>query len=271
MVLLRSEVKEWILPAPLTVSGEAGVSFSCIPDVRVAVTGVGSADIAGVVLASARGLGVAEVAGTGEVQLLPRPMGLASLSLDGTGSTIRDFALRVAGAEVSVSASAGVSVAALGQAGVLAVLEARALAPQVGSAEVVFEYYGNGDTPIFPFSLPFLFLPEGFDNGDAAAFVDVEGDGVAVVACDGGAEVPASLGEVELVVFGTNPVFPFQFPIVFNSLGVIRRAEAELSVSVSGVVVVPVLGDAGVGVVCSADLLTGSVFPDVLLPFVFSG
>lgn len=270
MVLLRSEVKEWILPAPLTVSGEAGVSFSCIPDVLVSGVASAVSAVAGYLPVSGVFLsGASEFACTGGVSLFPALVGDASPVLDGTGSTVRNVAARNAGAELPISGLSPIAVSGLSSAGVIVVPGGDAAVPQSGSASVTFEYYGTGDTPIFPFYLPFLLLPEGFDNSDAAAFVDVEGFVAPVVDTSGVAEVPGFDASGLFVLLGSIPIFPFQLPGAFDSLGAKNRGVAEVLVVGAGETVSECGGDAVVNVGGFSTYVSGCLLP-FNFPVLFS-
>ena len=170
----RDQIEEWVLPAPRVTVGDALFTLETVLPALVA--GVASAGVvpAGPGSVTVTVSGDAEVEGAGDVFAFPAPLGEAVVAVEAPG--LSDLARPTAGiAFLDVQDSVSVEVAADAVAGVVVVGVGDFVVPQVGDAEVEFEYYGDGDTPIFPFNLPFLFLPIDFSNLIAEAEADIVG------------------------------------------------------------------------------------------------
>lgn len=265
----RSEVKQWVQPPPLITFGEADVAFNNSPT-GVSVRGFATA----VVVPSARLLAAVVVSGVDAAvvvnvdgQLFPRPVGSASVVFDNTADAQKNWFYRDAVADVVLSSSSGLTVETEGTIGAFIFGFVDAAVVSQGSAQVAMEYYGDGSVPIFPFKLPFLFLPIDFSNLDAAALLDFVGTADDFTPAAIADSVLRFTGDVELGLKGSTPIFPYRFPLVFTDQANDNSAYAEVGVQARCVVGVEVDGGADLDVGGVVSPANPGIFP-LVFPFV---
>lgn len=257
MVLLRSQVQEWVQPKPTVTNGEAVVSFANSPTVSVSGLAVAVSGIACIVASTTTCLGSSKPVFEGDCEFFLNAIAGAVIDVDGSSLGNENTHYPACVATVSVACfSDDVSIIGDGWAGVFFGPECFPVVPQLGSASISIDYVGGGSTPIFPFRLPVLFMTPGLTAIDGAAFLDFDGDGVSAAAGMGFASLPVLSGDAAV----------YAGVIGDNSYAVYGVA----AVSGSGVVAphVAVDGVGGVSVEGSAGVIIGGVLPTVL-PFVF--
>ena len=262
----RDQVEEWLLPAPLTTTGDALVVVSSFWTAEVECLAPASAEFTGSALTSASGL-LADAAVEPFGSAFAGPLALASavVEFDNTGSTEKNVASRFAIAEVEVSAPADQVVEISGVAGVSMALDNPVAVRVTADAEVEFAYYGNGNFPVFPYSFPALFT-DWQNIQDAAALVEPTGTGVLdAVSGSAGAVLPEMLGGAELIPIGSTPILPWILPVVFDDLPAnMNSAPALLLLDMDSPSVVVLDGEA----IAAIDA-PGSSLPPAVLPWTF--
>lgn len=257
----RVLVEEWVRPAPLTTVGDAVVVLDGSPpgiDVEVVGTAPLVADAASAVAVVV--VGDAEVEPFAVVQFFPRPVASASIVFD--NSTTADTG-RVTSclAIVPIVALNDAVVVLSGDAAVLLVPLGAVRVPVEGDAEVEFEYYGDGNFPVFPYFLPALFTDNPQNLQDAAAEVVVSGVGD-VDAVAGFASASLSFtGDVVLTRQGSTPILPWFFPVVFDAPANVQLGLASLTFDMDCGCVVDVIGESAVSIDGAGVSLGSAVFP----------
>lgn len=250
----RDQVNEWVLPTPFLTFGEALVVLDGSPSaVQVGGSAEAVVAVSAVSAVTVTNLALAVAEPDGDVFSFPALVGDAAANIGGVSPT--DEAATAAIAYADIREFDEVIVAGQCVAGVVVVAACDVVVPQSGSAEVRMEYYGDGDTPVLPFNLPFLFMEVDFSNLDAAALVEVESTvNDLAVAISGGAEVGFD-GDVELVI-----------GVVVGPPETV--GEAAVGIVASSVSEVVAVGDADVSVSAVSPTFYTSVLP-TRLPFVF--
>lgn len=259
----RDQVEEWLLPAPLTTTGDALVVVSSFWTAEVECLAPASAEFTGSALTSASGL-LAEATIDLFGSVIAGPLALASavVEFDNTGSAVGDVALRPAVAEIAVIAPADQVAEIFGIIGVSIDLDHTVAVSVIADAEVEFAYYGNGNFPVFPYSFPALFT-DWKNLQDAAALVEPTGVGV-LDAVSGSAEavLPAMTGAVGLTPRGSTPIFPWILPLVFDDLPAnMNVGLARLLLDMDSPSVVVLDGEATVTIDAPGSSLPSAVFP----------
>jgi hypothetical protein len=263
----RDQVEEWLLPAPLITTGDALVPLSGNrTDTTVPVLGSAPVVPTGAAPTIASGLlADATVDPFGSDSALPLALASAVVEFDNTGSSLKDVALRDAIAEIAVTTPSVLEVGISGIVGVSLACTGPVIVGLTGDAEVEFAYYGDGNYAVFPYSLPALFTNNFQNIQDAAAEVEPTGVG-AVDAVSGAAEMvlPVLTGEAVLTRKGSTPIFPFIFPLVFDTPvnGTLGLASPRLDMGCE--CAVALVGE------CSAVVdAPGSSLPSAVLPWFF--
>ena len=257
----RVLVEEWVRPAPLTTVGDAAVVVDgSPPGIDVAVAG--SADLVpdAAFAVAVEALGDSTVAPFAVLQFFPRPVASATIAFD--NSTTADTG-RVTGcvAVVPIVALNDAVVVTSGDAGVLLVQQGAVRVPLEGVAEVEFEYYGDGNFPVFPYFLPALFTDNPQNLQDAAAEVAVSGVGFLDAVAGFASASLGFTGDVVLTRQGSTPILPFVFPVVFDAPANIQLGSAMLTFDMDCGCVVDVIGESAVSIDGAGVSLGSAVFP----------
>ena len=261
VAVARENVQEWLQPTPFTVLGVAAVVLDNAGEVVVEVVAQAALVASAAAPTQVVVAGDGPVSPFGDVQFFPRPIASAEIAVE--GSVEPDQAKVTAGVAVAdIRATVifdGVGVA--GDAAVVAFGSASAAPAVLGDAEVSFGSFGDGDYPIFPFRLPYLFTGNPQNIQDAAAEVVVSAvgdmDGVAGVA----GAVLTFTGDVVLTRKGSTPIFPFAFPVVFDAPANIQVGSATLAFDADSECVVDVIGESAVAIDGTGISYGSAVFP----------
>lgn len=261
----RDRVQEWLLPTPFTAIGEASVQVSSFwTDTTLLVSGLASAAITAAAPTVVTGLIAEAIAAPfGSVFSYPLMLADAVAEIEATGSGLKDVAAPAADAVVEVFGSVAARALISAIAAVFLDSDTPMIVEVIGNAEIAFEYYGNGNNPIFPYRFPVLFTDNPLNIQEAAAVVGVTGVGD-IAAISGFAEVtlPPFAGSVELSLKGSTPIFPWFLPIVFDDLPAnVSAAPAVLVFSMASDSAVVIVGESTVAINAPGSSLPSAVFP----------
>lgn len=269
MVIAARDVARWVQPAPRVVQGEANISLAGNGVAVAAGFAPASVNLVPQFPVAALSAAVAGVAVEGAVFVLPAVAGIAVLDgVDATGIYDPHVGVTDALAEVFLVEDDSVAVDVAGQSFCVPFSNCFSVVEVSGSAEMEFDDFGQGSTPVFPFSLPIQFTNRWSNEQDAFAVVPISGVGHSIAV---GGFADASLafdGAGDASVKGSVSVFPFLLPAVFDTSfsGLIGRA--TVNATSSGSVVVDVSGDAVADIAGSGPSLSAAVFP-FAFPTVF--
>lgn len=261
----RDKVQEWLLPTPFTALGEATVIVSGgQTSTAIQVSGPASAAITAAAPTIVTGLIAEAIAAPfGSVFSYPLLLADAVAEIEATGSGLKDVAAPAADAVVEVFGSVAAQSLISAIAAVVVNSDSPVVVSVVGDAEVAFEYYGNGNNPIFPYRFPVLFTDNPLNIQDAAATLAFTGVGdINALSGFADAVLPTIGGTVELIIKGSTPIFPWFLPVVFDDLPAnVSLGSALVSLHMASASVVAVTGEATVAINAPGSSLPSAVFP----------
>lgn len=260
MVIAASQVERWVQPDLITLStvGEAFVELASDAAAVAAVEG-----LAGLVFtsrSSAGARGVARAVVVVDADGVPAPLAVAGASVSVVAEGLTDTGQLCAGIALArIRSSAVLSIVGFGQAALAPIAYFPVSVEQVGVAEISFGDFGL-DVPILPMTFPFAFSEASLlPRADARVVVD--GVGVVSVGISGPAEL-AFRGSTDLSFEGSNPVFPFELPMVFDSDAVVRLAGAVADLGGQPFPLSVVFDEvAEVGIYAESEVLSSAFFP----------
>lgn len=260
MVIAASQVERWVQPDLVTLRTD-GESFVDISSDAVAVAAVEGE--AGLLFTSgsstgAWSLGAARLAFDADGS--PAPLCVAAAVVGFEGDAPTDEATLVSAIALArIGSSASVTIVGFGEALLSPIGLSPVEIPVVGDAEISFGDFGL-DVPILPMTFPFAFSEASLlPRADAVLVFDGAGE-VSV-----GVSAPADLrfrGDTGLSFEGSNPVFPFEFPTVFDSDAVVRLAGAVADLGGQPFPLAPVFDETAVaGIVAECEVLSSAFLP----------
>lgn len=262
VVIAARDVPRWVQPAPTVTNGEALLLFDVSAQCVVEGMAVAAIPLAPLFPTAVLVEGSATAACQGEVFVFPAAFGLAMVDIDGVSEVEDHLGVANGVAVVLVDAVGEFAAASDGAAYAFFISDTAAVVPQLGDAQIPeWQDYGQGSTPVFPFTLPTQFTDRWSNEQDAFAFVSITGVGHDIGV---GGFASASLqfeGSAASSIKGTVSVFPYTLPAVFDDSFYGSVGSAVLAVGSTGHVVVSAVGDAVADIGGASFSLSSSVFP----------
>lgn len=269
VVIAARDVPRWVQPAPTITNGEAVADIGASAVLVVAGEIVALVPLAPTFPVGPLCSGSAVVGADGTVAVLAVVDGRAVVDIDGVSEVEDHLGVANGVAVLAVEAVGDFAVESDGTSYVLVISDTVPLVPQLGDAPLPeWQDYGQGSTPVFPFTLPTQFTDRWSNEQDAFAFVAITGVGHDIGAGGFASAEIGFEGSAAAILKGTVSVFPYLLPAVFDSsyFGVV--GSAVFSVEASGDLVVSAVGDAVADIGGESNSLSAAVFPFVF-PTVF--